>query len=639
MTDHDAFATRALDWTDRHLDLFDLFNGARAFEMKCGQRVGELAILVHVMGAVRGEQRSPRFHRMVSLLERVRDHAEFGDRVLRSPMEFVLFAEVYARLRAVGHDEARMRQLITRAVGANLLDQSERVPHRLMDIRSCLDLADIECSLPTVEALLEQSILGANPNAVLMGEDALYALTHVLMFLCCFGTRRHPGLSIEERDSLGALLGTLASIAMLDRHWDLLAEFLICWKGMDLDVHPIVEHAWEALAGAQNEDGSIAGPERLQGREEASGLAEGRSPSREEIFDHHYHTTLVGALAGMLWAARPSPDHPIHNGPGRWLSGHLSLPSPARQDVKAAARSAQSWLESIGRCWLREATPKAQPVALVVLGLWLCHSIDQEDTRSIPPLIREIGSRLIDLEERAELRWAAVPPTLKVIISAVFASEGIHIPYLHSSKGFLERVRIAFRSGSVSSAADGLEELRYVLRVMGVVPPAWAPEPIDSGAMRTLARSVQAGDEPLSLPTVFQGVAKAARWGTAYGSIDEDAERFLEMAPGWCLHALRRYDLIEGAHRLRTIAWCRPRSKWTRANLARGAEFLLLQQRPEGDFGFLAPELRRLRGTAQSPSLETALPMSVTIESLWTLAEAVQADWRLYPSLPLPHPS
>ena len=263
MTNHDAFATRALDWMDRHLDLFDLFDGTRAFEMKRGQRVGELAILVHVMHAVRGEHLTPRVHRIVALLERIRDHAEFGDRLMRSPVEFVLFAEVYARLRAVGHDDLRMRQLVKRAVSTNLLGQSERVPHRVMDIRACLDLAEIECSLPTLEALLEHSILATNPNAILMGEDDLYALTHVLMFLCCFGTRRDHRLSIERRESLGALLGCLVCIAALDRHWDLLSEFLICWKGMDLEMHPIVERAWEALGAAQNEDGSIAGPRWL----------------------------------------------------------------------------------------------------------------------------------------------------------------------------------------------------------------------------------------------------------------------------------------------------------------------------------------------------------------------------------------
>ena len=635
MTDHDAVATRALDWTDQHLDLFDLFDGARAFEMKRGQRVGELAILVHVMHAVRGEHLSPRFLRMVTLLKRIRDHAEFGDRVMRSPVEFVLFAEVYARLHAVGHDDCRMRQLVTRAVSGNLLDQSERVPHRLMDIRACLDLADIECSLPTLEALLEHSILAANPKAILMGEDDLYALTHVLMFLCCFGTRRDCRLSIDRRESLAALLGGLLSVAALDRHWDLLAELLICWKGMDLDTHPIVDGAWEALAAAQNEDGSIPGPKWLQEHQAGSGSVEPGSPSREEIFNHHYHTTLVSALAGMLWAARPGPDRSTRDGARLRPSRNRSFPaSPTGEHVKLAARSAQSCLERVGRYWQREAAPEAHPGALVVLGLWLSHSIAHGNTRPFPALIREIGLRLIDLEARTDLRWAAVPSTLKVMVSAIFASEGVHVPYLHSSKGFLDRVKSAFTSGQLSSPRCGLEELQCLLRVTGVVSTASAPEPVDSGALRTLARSVRVDQGPESVPAVFEGIAAATRWGLGHGHVDEDTEWFLEMASGWCLHALRRYDLIDGAVRLRALAWCRPRSQWTRATLQQGTEFLLLQQRPDGDFGFLAPELRRLRETDPPAFVETTLRLSVTIESLWTLAEAVQPGWRLYSCLP-----
>ena len=57
--DYSTFASRALDWTDRHLDLFELFDGDRAFEIKRGQRVGELAILVHAMYDVHSERTSP----------------------------------------------------------------------------------------------------------------------------------------------------------------------------------------------------------------------------------------------------------------------------------------------------------------------------------------------------------------------------------------------------------------------------------------------------------------------------------------------------------------------------------------------------------------------------------------------------
>jgi hypothetical protein len=636
MADYGTFASRALDWTDRHLDLFDLFDGDRAFEMKRGQRVGELAILVHVMHDVRGEGTSPRLHRMVTLLERIRDHPEFGDRVMRSPIEFVLFAEVYARLRAVGSENFRMRSLLMRAVSADMLRQTERVPHRLMDIRACLDLAQIECPLPCLESLFERSILATMPSAVWVGEDDLYALTHVLMFLTGFGTRQEQRLSIERRESIGDLLGTLIAIAAMDRHWDLLAEFLICWKGLDLGVHQIVERAWEALEAAQNEDGSIPGPAWIRHHDERDRCTSENS-WRELVFSHHYHTTLVSALAGMLWAARPACERQTRDCTvGRPSPVLTTSSSTIAEQLTRAAGSAQSWLEKIGRALICESFPKAQPMSLVVLGLWLSHAIAHGEARSLPSLIREIGIRLIELDKQADPAWSAVAPPLKVIVSTIFASQSVHIPYLHSPGGFLERVQLVLASRASGVQEHGFGQLECLLRAVGLASPAPEPQCLDSASIEGLARSVPSHQGPESMQSLFEELAAAGRWGLGVGHVDRASEWLLELASAWGLYALRRYDLIAGANRLRVVGWCNPGNKATRANLHHGIEFLLQQQRPEGDFGFLGPELRRYREMDPPGPGEIELRLLVTTECMWTLAEAVRPSWRLYSSLPRP---
>src|SRR5262249_57352800 len=105
-----------------------------------------------------------------------------------------------------------------------------------------------------------------------------------------------------------------------------------------------------------------------------------------------------------------------------------------------------------------------------------------------------------------------------------------------------------------------------------------------------------------------------------------------ELASAWALHALRAYDLVGGAERLRAVGWCASPSALTRTSLRRGLEFLLLQQRPEGDFGFLAPELRAGGCTPDSGD-ERTLRLTVTVQCLWTLSECGPEGWRLLPAL------
>jgi hypothetical protein len=507
-----------------------------------------------------------------------------------------------------------------------------------MDIRACLDLAQIECPLPCLEDLFERSVLATTPSAVWIGEDDLYALTHVLMFLSGFGTRQEQRLSIERRRSIGDLLSALIAIAEMDQHWDLLAEFLICWKGLDLGSHPIVELAWKGLLAAQNEDGSIPGPAWIiRGSDDERDRGAPESSLRELFFDHHYHTTLVGALAGMLWAAHPACELPARDDTVDRPSSILATLSPTNaEQITLAAGFAQDWLEQTGRALLSQSFPEAQLLCLVVLGLWLTHATLHRKARSLPSLIHETGIRLIEIEKRAEPGWSAVAPPLKVIVSRIFASEGISIPYLHSPGGFLEQLRLVLASQLPGVQEGRLDELECLLSAAGLASPAPDSECLDSAAIESLARSVPSQQKPESVQPLFDELSRASRWGLGVGRVERGSEWLLELASAWGLYALRRYDLIAGASRLRVVGWCNPSSTATQANLHHGIDFLLHQQRPEGDFGFLGPELRRYHEMDPPGPSEIKLRLLVTTECMWTLAEAVRPAWRLYATLPRP---
>ena len=130
---------RALKWVVDNLDSFDPFFAGEALKIGASKPASELAVTLYCHARLNGDQKSEAVQRIVALLMRVQRNREFRDRLLRFPAEFVLFCDIYAVLRWLGHDDPEQRDLIQRVIDAGLLDVVERVPHRMMDVRLSLE--------------------------------------------------------------------------------------------------------------------------------------------------------------------------------------------------------------------------------------------------------------------------------------------------------------------------------------------------------------------------------------------------------------------------------------------------------------------------------------------------------------------
>lgn len=600
------FADRGLAWIDAHLEDFDPFADGRPFEVRLGQRVGELAILLNAYVGLATDVDERIVARMTAVLERIQDHPEFVARLIRSPLEFILFAEVYANLRAVGRDDARMHDLIQRAIDAGFLEQSERFPNRMMDIRSCLDMGGFEADYPSLAQLYERSILSGRTSVLLLSQEDVYAITHVLMFLFAFGTRDTASVSAASRAKLERLLPGLLVLVGQEHHWDLMAELLICWDCLSLPESEVSERAWAELLKLQDVEGAIPGPEWAARLHEQLGNPPDLDADRELYFSHHYHTTLVCLIAAFLRLRRLDQAVPEPRVPAR-------RERTTRTERVPAARDAERYLGGLTDRVLCEPRAQATVLGQLVLGHWLAAGLAGDAADAANSRITLLGARLA--ERDAVVEWADAPATQLLLVAALLQRHGVFVPYLHAQGGFVDLVTRMLRESQADDLA--LVELRVVLSDL-VSLPAASGTPIPVGHLGVSAT-------PEELDRLLDQIAALTACGTRPGRLGETWAS--ELLAGVAAYTLRRYDFARGTRLLRAVTSLEPASEPARALLDDCVRFVYLNQRPDGAFGFIGPEARSL---ATDPEVTLSLP--ITVDCLWALAEA-ESNWRLFSSV------
>lgn len=617
-----ALLDRALDWIDAHLDEFDPLWMPGQFDCTRGQRLGELAILARTVSAMADRSGDPRIQRMVALLVRSQTSAVYRDRLLRAPTELMLFLEIYTTLRALGVDDALIRGRLQKATSAAWLHQSERFPHREMDIRSCLDACGLECDSPPLDELYRRSLLGTPPNPILLNEHDLYALTHVVMFVCDFGARPPDAMPHAHVERVTAILSALAVVAARDRHWDLLAEFLLCWSCLERPETGVIEMAWDALARAQRADGSVPGPEaRLEPRNDT--LA----------FDQTYHTTLVCALAASVRlgkTTRPTDHRRDRDGDRRTGRAEPVLDERYdrhQQELRDVAARAAAWLRHVieAECGRDASSPSRLTHGLV--GLWCCSALADE----APPAAdaSRIVRRLSDPASASG--WQAMPPLLKCVSAAWTAACGLVVPSMHGEPGFLHRARLTLQRASAASEPEGLDlgEIWTALHHLGMAP---VPPAISAAQLADRARGVSLDSEPGQVDALLLLVETATASGTRAAPLTADAMWIPPLVAGLAVDACRRYDLARAADLVRLGVSIAGDDPCARQLLQCCADFLIFSQREDGAFGFLETALATRRQERGPDADDSDCLLPLTVSCLLALTEYFR-DWRLLSAL------
>jgi hypothetical protein len=190
-----------------------------------------------------------------------------------------LVLETYSPFVRAGYRHPRLEALLTHLAGLRAATAPEMVPDRALGLINSRRLLGVPEPAHKAE-LVARTWLGVTPEPWAADLLSLYAMTHTVFHLTDWGACP-DGLPPELQDYLHAWLPAWLEVYV---------EMLIVDLCLTEPDHPAA--AWESLRSAQQPDGLIPAE---PGRPVEPGA---------KAFRAHYHSTVVGAIAGTLGLAR-----------------------------------------------------------------------------------------------------------------------------------------------------------------------------------------------------------------------------------------------------------------------------------------------------------------------------------------------
>ena len=424
---------RALAWVNDNLDEFSPLTGERRFDMQRMKRFLELAVMITSCTT------SPRDHeaalaKPVALLTTSLDQRGFVDWMVRYPSTLVQYLHIFTAYKSATNADHHHTTLLHRALESGFEEHIERAPHRVMEARMALDWAGLADDIPSWEELLQNSIAGRLPSSLVIRDDAIYALTHVVMFATRYGIDGPERLRATDLPRLAHLLEDLMIPMCQERHWDLVGELLFSWDCLQLPQSPVVDRAWTAFLDAQENDGSFPPPPAaLKERPRWAGQAftsGGRTRGQWiEAFcaalphgsrRHHRRVLSCTETQSLL---RLIPERSGGTGRQRMMTiDHL--------DVSSMEESARSWTDALFQRVRDEPPSDAQPLCELIVGVHLCNALaPEEQSAARSATIQDVAS-FMEQQYGADA-FATVAQTMKLLTATLLQA--------YRDQGYLSR--------------------------------------------------------------------------------------------------------------------------------------------------------------------------------------------------------
>lgn len=251
---------RALDWTVGNLDRFDPYFDGPLPDLA---RVRATIMLGHVcLARVNGSPglADPRVAACLDLLRDVWSRPEYLDLLRSRPGTLPVFATHYMLLRRCGVVDQAAFGVIQQVVDEGYALAIETEASDRLGLRYVLDLGGFDHPLPGYEELYEQTLLARCPSILHLTDDDVYRITHTVLYLSDYGTRRLRGVPDDDLPRIRWIVGSLLGLALRASHWDLVSELLLCLRSLAWRPAVVFEAAWDGLLAGQLPDGAVPGP-------------------------------------------------------------------------------------------------------------------------------------------------------------------------------------------------------------------------------------------------------------------------------------------------------------------------------------------------------------------------------------------
>jgi hypothetical protein len=277
---------RGLNWMTDRLDLFvpdDPFNP---------ENIKALAELSILYGCLSGWQAGAGSKAADERLATIREvlveflsNARLAEWVRKLPAYFSPYMVVYLPMRSAGIRIAAMEDAVKFLRRAGYPRSLEMTPYRELELGYMCWKGGISRKPPAWGALYRQTTLVRGGNPVYFSLPEVYSVTHTLFYLTDIAGPAE--IRLPELQRAIGIVEPLLLHYWRKPDWDLTSELLLNLIALDCSGTSLFRAAFRAVHKNWRPDGMLPGPT-------FASLA--GDPSRRDIFEHCYHTTLVGLM-------------------------------------------------------------------------------------------------------------------------------------------------------------------------------------------------------------------------------------------------------------------------------------------------------------------------------------------------------
>ncbi len=256
--------------------------------------LGEIGLMLMVCGRSGKLVRSKDYREILSGFDLAVGNMRVPTEDPSSSLRFLLGVTLALERNRLNGD--RFREHANRILRQDLLQVRDQTPWSIVSLSYFLDRCGIRHGLPSVEELYSWSILRSRPPLHVLSTHEMYALSHLMFFFGDFGVNRAFFTRLPDHGPLSTYIDHVTAACLIDGDWDLTGEFLIGYECVGADVSPMRAFAWRQMLQHQLPTGQIDVPRCIRTKNDQL------DASQLDTFERHYHQTLVGIIASVLYA-------------------------------------------------------------------------------------------------------------------------------------------------------------------------------------------------------------------------------------------------------------------------------------------------------------------------------------------------